>query len=479
MRRLLLALALALGPQLHAADTRGLTAPGSPRPNVVLIGTEDISPSLGCYGDPDAITPNLDRLAAQGARFTRAFTHAPVCAPSRSGLITGVYPTTLGTLHMRSKLAQTPPLFVDELRRAGYYVAWPGKTDFNFDLPKGWVDSTADWTKNPDLLPKDRPWLAYINFVVTHESQVRATPEQYAKNTARLKPGEKRDRSKVRLPPYYPDTPAVRECVGKYHDNITAMDYLVGDVLKLLDDRKWADNTVVIFFGDHGWGLPRGKRWPYDSGTRVPFLVRWPGHVKPGTVRDDLTCFLDVAPTLLVLAGAPVPERMQGRVFLGEKTQPAPRYVFSARDRMDETYDRVRSARGARFRYVRNFHPELPYMQWLNYLDEMPVQKDWRRLAFEGKLTPVQMQWWARTKPAEELYDLDADPFEVANLAAAPGHQGTLMEMRAALDRWKIDTKDLGAVPEKDLIKQGLVRDVLTTEYDERVKLHPKTPPVP
>jgi N-sulfoglucosamine sulfohydrolase len=470
MRFLLVALSvLGFAPQLCAAE----------RPNVVLIGAEDISPNLGCYGDPDAITPNLDRLAAQGARFTRCFTHAPVCAPSRSGLITGVYPTTLGTHHMRSKLTNTPPLFVDDLRKAGYFVAWPGKTDFNFDLPKGWVDTTADWTRNPDLLPKDRPWLAYINFTVTHESQARAADVQYQKNTARLKPAERRDRSKVKLPPYYPDTPAVRECVGKYHDNITAMDYLVGDVFKLLDDRKWAENTLVIFFGDHGWGLPRGKRWPYDSGTWVPFLVRWPGHVKPGTVRDDLTCFLDIAPTLVALAGAEVPPRMQGRVFLGEKAQPAPKYVFSARDRMDETYDRIRSVRGEQFRYVRNFHPELPYMQWLNYLDEMPIQQDWRRLAFAGKLNRTQMLFWSRTKPEEELYDLEADPYEVKNLAGSQEHAAVLKEMRAALDKWMADTKDLGEVPERELIQRGLVRDLLSTEYVERIKLHPKTPPVP
>jgi N-sulfoglucosamine sulfohydrolase len=449
------------------------------RPNIVLIGAEDISPSLGCYGDPDAVTPNLDRLAGQGARFTRAFTHAPVCAPSRSGLITGVYPTTLGTHHMRSKLARTPELFVDFLRKAGYFVAWPGKTDFNFDLPKAWVDTTQDWTKNPAVLPTDRPWFAYVNFTITHESQVRATQEAYTRNTARLKPEEKRDRSKVVLPPYFPDTPAVRECVGKYHDNITAMDYLVGDVLRLLDERKWAENTVVIFFGDHGWGLTRGKRWCYDSGTRVPLLVRWPGVVRPGTVRDDLTCFLDLAPTFLTLAGAAVPGHMQGRVFLGPRTQPAPDYVFSCRDRMDETYDRIRAVRGPHFRYVRNFHPELPYAQYINYMDEMPVMRDWRRLAFDGKLNATQMLFFARTKPPEELYDTRTDPHEIRNLAADAAHGDTLRTMRGALDKWMTDMKDLGATPEKELIAKGLVRDLLTKEYDERVKLHPKAPPVP
>jgi uncharacterized sulfatase len=473
MRLLLLALlALGLASRLTAAD----------RPNVILIGAEDISPTLGCYGHPDAVTPNLDRLASQGARFTRCFTHAPVCAPSRSGMITGVYPTTLGTHHMRSRLLKTPPTYVDYLRKAGYFVAWPaagiGKKDFNFDVPKDWVDSDADWTKKPDVLPKDKPFFAYVNFTVSHESQARATPEQYKKNTARLTRDQFHDPAKVQLPPYYPDTDVVRKNVAVYHDNVSALDHLVGDVLKLIDDRKW-ENTVVIFFGDHGWGLTRGKRWVYDSGTRVPVLVRWPGQVKPGSVRDDLTCFLDVAPTLLTLAGADVPPHMQGRVFLGDKAQPAPKYVFSCRDRMDETFDRIRSVRGERYRYVRNFHPELPYAQYINYMDEMPILKEWRRLAFAGKLNPVQMQFFARTKPKEELYDLEADPHEVKNLADSPDHQATLKEMRAALDQWIKDTKDLGEVPEQELINRGLVEDKLNKEYAERLKLHPKTPPVP
>jgi uncharacterized sulfatase len=465
----ILALVVSLPAMAMAAD----------RPNIVLIGSEDISPNLGCYGDPDAKTPNLDKLAGQGARFTRAFTHAPVCAPSRSGLITGQYPTTIGSHHMRSKLIQPPELFVSDLKKAGYFVAWPGKTDFNFDLPKNWVDTTQDWTKNPKLLPKDKPWFAYINFTVTHESQARATDAAYKKNIARLKPDEIHVRAQVKLPPYYPDTPAVRECVGKYHDNITAMDHMVGDVLKVLEENQWAENTVVVFFGDHGWGLSRGKRWLYDSGLRVPLIVRWPGKIAPGSVREDLVCFLDLAPTFVALAGAEVPARFQGRVMLGEKAGKEPEYVFAARDRMDETYDRIRTCRDRRYRYIRNFHPELPYAQWLNYMDEMPIMKDWRKLAFEGKLNATQMAFMAPRKPVEELYDLETDPFEIKNLAGVAEHEGRLKAMRAAVEKWMVETKDLGATPEKELIQKGLVRDVLTSEYDARVKLHPKTPPVP
>lgn len=454
------------------------------KPNIVLLTCEDISPNLGCYGDPDAITPNLDKLAKEGARFVRAFSHAPVCAPSRSGLITGQYPTTMGSHHMRSKLTTAPPMYTEYLRKAGYTICWPsgpggiGKTDFNFDPPKGWADVTEDWTKKPEVLTE--PFFAVYNMTVTHESQARATDAVYKKNTARLKPEEIRDRAKVKLPPYYPDTPAVRECLGKYHDNITAMDYTAGDVLKVLDDRKLTDNTVVIFFGDHGAGLSRAKRWPYDSGLRVPFIVRWPGVVRPG-VREALVCFLDIAPTLISIAGGEVPPQMPGRIFLGDKVQSAPKFVFAARDRMDETYDRVRSVRGERYRYVRNFHPELPYFQYINYMDEMPIMKDWRKLAFDGKLNDTQKLFWSRTKPKEELYDLETDPYEINNIATAESAeiQKVRKEMSDALDKWIKDTKDLGEVPEKELIKRGLVKDVLSTEYDARVKLHPKTPPVP
>lgn len=449
------------------------------RPNIVWIVTEDISPNLGCYGDPDAITPNLDKFAKQGAMFTRCFSHAPVCAPTRSGIITGQYPTTMGSHHMRSKLNDPPKLFTQYLQDAGYFVAWPGKTDFNFNPPQGWANTTKNWVQNDDVLPKDKPFFAYINYTVTHESQARANEAQYKKNTTRLTDDQRHDPAKVKLPPYYPDTPEVRKCVATYHDNITAMDYLVGDVLKTLDDRGLSDNTIVFFFGDHGWGLSRGKRWLYDSGIQVPMLVRWPGHIKPGTVREDLTCFIDLAPTVLSLAGAEVPKEMVGRVFVGENKQPAPEYIFSCRDRMDESYDRMRSVRGERFHYIRNFHPELPYAQWINYMDEMPIMKTWRKMAFEGKLNETQMLFMAPTKPEEELYDNQADPHEINNLAKDPKHQEQLKVMRAALDQWMKETKDMGGMPETEMIKKGIVKDVLTTEYAERVKLHPKTPPVP
>ena len=448
---------------LHAAEPK--------KWNIVLIGTEDISPNLGCYGDKDAITPNLDKFAAQGARFNRCFTHAPVCAPSRSGLITGMYPTTMGSHHMRSTLKNPPPTFTQELQKAGYRVYWPtgalGKTDWNFAVPKDAFTHTENWLKNPP----EGPFFAYINFTITHESQIRVPKKKHDANTEKLKPEERRDPAKVTLPPYYPDAPEVRKDVATYHENITAMDYLVGDVLKFLDDQKLADNTVVFFFGDHGWGMTRGKRWVYDSGIRAPLLVRWPGKIKPGTVREDLVAFLDFAPTFLSIAGAPIPERMQGQVFLGDNVKER-QYVFACRDRMDETFDRIRAVRDTRYKYIRNFYPELPYAQYIDYMDQMPTCQVWRKWNAEGKLNDVQKLWHAPTKPKEELYDTQTDPHEVKNLADSSTHQEKLKELRTALDKWMAETKDLGGVPETELIKRGLVVDRIA-EYEARHKMHP------
>jgi len=437
-------------------------------PNIVFIIGEDLGPELGCYGDKLARTPNIDRLAREGARFTRAFTHAPVCAPSRSGLITGQYPTTIGTHHMRSTLLKPPPLFTDYLKKAGYAIAWPaktpyGKTDFNFTPPEGWSDVVTDWTQE---IPK-RPFFGYFNVATSHESQVRATPEQHAKNTARLKPEDRQDPAKMVLPPYYPDTPEVRNDFRQYYEIATAVDYKVGDVLEALDRAGLADNTIVFFFGDHGRGMPRSKRWVYNQGVHVPLIIRWPGKIKPGSAREDLVCFLDFAPTLLSIAGVGIPKEMPGRVIIGPKTQPEPKYVFAARDRMDETYDRIRGVRERRFHYIRNFHPELPYAQVVLYNEENPIMQAWRGAFAEGKLNGVQKQFFAPTKPPEELYDAEADRHEINNLAGSPKYQKKLKEMRAALDRWMKETNDLGAIPETELIKRGLVADRLK-EYAER-----------
>jgi uncharacterized sulfatase len=449
------------------------------RPNIVLILGEDMGPELGCYGDPLARTPNLDRFAGEGARFTRAFTHSPVCAPSRSGLITGRYPTSIGTHHMRSTLLKPPPLFTDFLKKAGYTVCWPveakdgiGKTDFNFDISRSAFDRRGDWTRD---LPR-RPFFAFYNIFPPHESRIRNSREEHLKLTARLKPADRQDPSKLKRPAYHPDTPETRQDLARYYELATLADYQLGDLLETLSKAGLAENTAVIFAGDHGRGLPRSKRWAYHQGIHVPLLVRWPGKIQPAAVRQDLVCFLDISKTILSIAGAEIPKELQGRIFLGPGAEAAPPYLFAARDRMDETFDRIRSVHDGRFHYLRNFHPELPYAQAILYMEEMPTMKAWRRLHAEGRLSAAQDLFFAPSKPAEELYDLEADPDEVSNLAGDPRQQAKLAEMRSALDRWIEQTGDLGAVPERQLIQRGLVKDRLG-EYEERKAKGTKSSP--
>jgi len=488
MTRLLIIVAIvAAASPLHAQQPFDSAQGKASRPNIVWIVGEDMGPDVGAYGDTNARTPNIDGLAKQGALFTRAFTHAPVCAPSRSGLITGMYPTTIGTHHMRSVLLKPPPLFTDHLKKAGYTIAWPGrgpnrtgnvgKTDFNFEIDPGAFDYNEDWVEK---LPPARPFFAYYNVQWSHESQIRSTNEQFAKLTARLKPEDRHDPAKMVVPPFYPDAPEVRRDIARYYDLVTAVDIRVGEILASLERQGVADNTVVVFFGDHGRGMPRYKRWIYDTGTKVPLIVRWPrlsragaasatqaGGIEPGTVRDDLVSFVDFAPTMLSIAGVAVPKEMQGQVFLGPEAKKRT-HVFAHRDRMDETYDRIRAVRGERYKYIRNFHPELPYAQRIQYMEEMPTMQVWRRWNAEGKLKGPQKIFFSPTKPKEELYDSEVDPYEIDNLTGSPKHQSILRDLRAVLDRWMAETKDMGAVPESEMVRRGLVKD-MTEQYKGRL----------
>lgn len=266
-----------------------------------------------------------------------------------------------------------------------------------------------------------------------------------------LRPEERHDPAKAVLPPYYPDTPVVRRDWANYYDLVTAMDYWAGEMLKELEEDGLADNTVVFFWGDHGRGLPRAKRWPYDSGTRVPLIVRWPGKINPGTVVEDLVSLMDLGPTALSIAGVKIPPYMQGRAFLGSQGGAPREYVFTARDRMDETYDMMRSVRDKRYRYIRNYQPCKPYAQYIHYMDQMPTLKEMRRLHAEGKLTGPQKNFFAPEKPVEELYDTVADPHEVNNLASSPQHREVLERMRRVHEQFMRETKDLGLAPEPEL----------------------------
>lgn len=431
------------------------------RPNIVWIIGEDMGPELGCYGDANAITPSMDRLAREGTRFTNAFTHCPVCAPSRSGLITGRYPISIGTQHMRSQLIHPPVTFTKRLRDAGYHVAWPGKTDFNFADPKDFADSRKAWHHGPDAPKLTEPFFAYVNFTQSHESQIRNDGDQYAKNTARLSPEQRHDPAKMVLPPFWPDAPVVREELARYYDLVTSVDHDVGDVLKYLDQQGLAENTIVFMTGDHGCGMPRYKRWVNDTGTHVPLIVRWPGKVKAGAVRDDLVEFLDLTATALALGTGSVPSDLEGQAMLtpeGAAPSEPRKYVHAHRDYMDETLDRIRSVRDGRFRYIRNFMPELTYAQRIEYMEIGKTMQTWREWNKAGKLNETQSIFFAPRKPAEELYDCESDPYEVKNLATDSKYAGKLSELRTEMDRWLKATNDYaGRMTAEEMVKAGVI----------------------
>lgn len=467
--RVVSSLLLAIASIAIAPSGAPLAAQSAPRPNILWISIEDASPDLGCYGDDYARTPNVDRLASEGVRYTNAFSTAPVCAPSRSAIITGMYPTSIGSMHMRSKAVPPPYVkaFPEYLRAAGYYCTNNAKTDYNFEPPPDnrppdtiWDESStrAHWRNRRD---RNQPFFSVFNLGVTHESQIRVDAATYTKNTARLTAEQRHDPAKAKLPPYYPDTPLVRKDWATYHDNMTAMDYQVADLLKQLEEDGLAANTIVFFWSDHGRGLPRGKRFLYSAGLRVPLIVRWPGQIKPGTVNDDLVSLFDLGPTSLSVVGLPVPAHLQARAILGNQKKEPRQYAFAHRDRMDEAADTIRSVFDKQYHYIRNFFPGRPYAQYIDYMELMPTMREWRRLykdhynalggGYGKALNSTQLLFMAPEKPEEELYDVANDPHEVNNLAASPKHQEILGRMRAALDQWQKETKDLGRVPESEL----------------------------
>ena len=433
-------------------------APRPDRPNVLWLTCEDISPHLGCYGDAHASTPNLDRLAAQGVRYTRAFAPIGVCAPARSCIITGMFPPSIGTAPMRSqgRLPATMRCFTEHLRDAGFYCTNKQKTDYNFAPPRDAWDASsgrAHWRNRP----AGKPFFSVFNFTVCHESKVRAPDKQFTNLTKRLREDERRDPGEVQIPPYHPDVPAVRRDWARYRELITAMDRQCGDVLRQLEDDGLADDTVVIYYSDHGAGLPRSKRWLYDSSTLVPMIVRVPErwkHLapgKPGTATGRIVSFVDLAPSVLSLVGLDIPERFQGQAFLGGAAAEPRTYVHGFRDRMDERFDMLRSVRDARYKYIRNFLPHLPYAQWIAYMEEMPTMKAWRKAHAEGRLVGPQRNFFTSRKPREELYDTWADPHEIHNLAADPHYADIKKRLAAELRRWMSEIKDLGLLPEEEM----------------------------
>ena len=431
------------------------------RPNILWLSCEDISPHIGCFDDVQAITPNIDQLATEGVRYTNTFTTAGVCAPCRSGIITGVYQSSLGTHHMRckAKLPTEIKPFPRYLRQAGYYCSNNSKEDYQFKTPKeSWdqSDGKAHWRNNRE---PNRPFFSVFNFGGCHESGIAST-DKYRKVTQDLPEAQKQDPTKLTLPPYYPDTTTVREDWKRNYELITAMDAWAGDLIQQLKDDGLYEKTIIFFWSDHGVGLPRAKRWLYDSGTRIPLVVRIPeayrvaGQGIPGDTDDQLVSTLDFAPTMLLLAGQSIPKHMQGRAFLGKNLTQPHDYVYGARDRMDERYDIIRSVRDKRYRYIRNYEPFKPYYQYMNTPEKGATMRELRRVHAEGKLSKPSALFMASSKPKEELYDLYVDPHEVNNLATIPAMASILTRMRKVHLQWVEDTRDLGLLPESEIIQR-------------------------
>ena len=436
------------------------TADSNPQPpNILWIVSEDNSTLLRSYGDTFATTPVLDQLAAEGILYENALATAPVCAPSRSTLITGVYPTSMGTQHMRSHNAIPDfiKLFPKYLREQGYYCTNNSKEDYNIaNYENVWDESSKQATyKNR---PEGQPFFAIFNLTISHESSLHKPLDSLI-----------HDPEQVPIPPYHPRTPEMKHDWAQYYDKVTMMDTQVGELLQELEDQGLADNTIVFYYSDHGGVLGRSKRFMYESGLHIPLIIRFPEKYRnlapgaPGTRTDRIVTFADFAPTMLSLTGVDVPDYMQGKAFLGAQQQPEREYGYCFRDRMDEVYDLSRSTRDKQYFYTRNYMPHRIYGQYLQYLWRAPSMSSWEEAYQNGELNKVQSAFW-ETKPPEELYDVKQDPDNVRNLAQDPQYQSVLKRMRQANAGWVRETRDAGFLPEAEMIARAQAKGMTIYE---------------
>ena len=401
---------------------------------------EDLSPIIPPFGDDTVATPNLSRLAAEGIRYTNAFSTSGVCAPSRAALATGKYQNGIGALHMRTTnisgfgveglvpYEAVPPPEVKMLsqyfREAGYYTTNNSKEDYQFRKAiTAWDDSSSEahWRNRNE----GQPFYSVFNFGITHESQV------WAQASNPLLVDENLD---VPIPPYLPDTPTAKRDIRQVYSNIVAMDAQVGEILDQLEEDGLLENTVIFWYTDHGGPLPRQKRLLYDSGLQVPLIVRFPDSWRAGEEDDQLVSFVDFKSTALSLAGIEPPDYVDGQAFLGEFTSSQPRrYIHAAADRFDTEYDTIRAVRDKRYKYLRNFNPDQPYYLPLSYREQMPIMQELLLLNSSGQLNEFQSQWFRQSKVEEELFDTENDPNELANLANDPAYAEKLLELRTEL----------------------------------------------
>ena len=435
-------------------------------PNIIWLVAEDQSPDFfPMYGDSTISLPSIATLATDGVVFDNAFSPVPVCAPARSALITGMYPTTLGTHNMRTHKAwgdENEPsieipsyspivpngvkMFTEYLRKEGYYCVNGPKEDYNFAKTEAAWDESSDvrhWRKRND----DQPFFAVFNFSVCHESQIwsRGKDSLYV------------DPKAVPVPPYFPDNQVIRHDLAVNYSNLKRLDDQIAEVIGQLKEDGLYENSIIFFYGDHGGPFPRHKRALYDSGIKVPLVVKFPKNLNAGGRDNRLISFIDFAPTVLSMAGVEPPKVMQGKAQFGAFEAPKKSaYTFHSSDRFDELYDRLRAVRSTRYKYIKSFNTDISHAMPVSYREQMPMMQELRRLNAEGMLNNEQAIWLHPTKPAEELYDLQNDPYELKNLADNPELRDTLLIMREVLKDWMKETNDLGQYAERDLIEKWL-----------------------
>ena len=452
------------------------------RPNILILMAEDMSARVGVFGDEVAVTPNIDYLAQQGVRYPNTFTAAGVCAPSRAAHIMGMHQISFGAQHMRtsggpvgSYRAVPPPnakAYPELLRAAGYYTWTDSKLDYQFSSIRAGSGPFTIWNRDGAAYDEWRnrqpgqPFYGLVNLAVTHESGVFTPLGHWPNSVTHLlmqvmravklpsvPEGEPIKPSQVIVPPYYPDTMAVRSDMARHYNNIAVMDQQVGDILGELEADGLADSTIVIWTTDHGDGLPRAKRDLFDLGIKVPMIIRWPEAFRPEGVAMNgvdarMVSFVDFAPTLLKLAGVTSPKYLQGQDFVNDEPR---EFIYASRDRIDEVLDRQRAVRDSQYKYIRSWQPDQPGGHHLAYRDNMDMMADLWEMLEAGQLNAAQRQWFEA--PGEErLFDLKDDPLELNNLAADPAYHQTLERMRAALVAWQGEVEDWSEQPEVEML---------------------------
>ena len=456
------------------------------KPNILWLVAEDLSPYLPSFGDSTIVTPNLDRLAKEGVRYSNVFSISGVCAPSRSAIVTGMYPTSIGAHHMRTLSQQpaakekglinyevVPPpnvkMVSQILRENGYYCTNNKKEDYQFyKSVLAWDESSifAHWRNRP----KDSKFFSVFNFGVTHESNLwdpwyrqfdldpfppdRNVGKWWEKFSGTEKPLYVSENIDLNIPPYLPDNSTVRNDMMRMYSNIVEMDEKVGLIIDQLEEDGLLEETIIVFYTDHGGPLPRQKRLLYDSGIKVPMIIRYPNKVRAGQIDERMISFVDFAPTLLSMVKIEPPDYYHGFPFEGIfKSKDDREYIHAAADRFDEYYDQIRAVRDKQYKYLRNYNTDKPYYLPLEYREKMNSMQELLLLEKEGKLNKNQMQWFRKSKPEEELFDTFSDPHELRNLAKEPNFEKKLIELRKECDRWIQNTNDKGFMLETDLIE--------------------------